>query len=160
MSTFNSLDLFLLAIFSLVLWLLLNFLISRLTGWGRIAAHYKSTEGIIRKVWRYQTISTRWGLGYKRSTNVGADSRGLYIFFGALFRFGHPPIFVPWGDITITEKEINKRNMLELRFRKTEDLPVRILSELGAHLAKAAGSNWPGREAHPGVSSRISHFRT
>jgi hypothetical protein len=83
-------------------------------------------------------------MGYKGCTNVGADSRGLYISFGILFRFGHPPLFVPWGDITITEKQVSKSRMLELRFRKTEDLPVRIFVELGARLVEAAGSNWPG----------------
>ena len=78
------------------------------------------------------------------------DSRLSYIsfimamFFGFLFRFGHPAIFVPWGDITITEKQVSRSKMLELRFRKTEDLPVRIFAELGARLAVAAGSNWPG----------------
>jgi len=133
------------AVFYLVLWLLLNLLVSRLTGWGRIAAHYRNTGGITCKVWRFQTITTRWGMGYKKSTNVGADSRGLYLFLGVLFRFGHPPIFVPWSDVTVVEKQINRSKMLELRFRKTGDLPVSILPELGARLAKAAGSNWPGR---------------
>jgi hypothetical protein len=132
------------AIFFLVFWLLLNFIVSRLTGWSRIAAHYRNAGGFTGKVWRFQTITTRWGMGYKGGTNVGADSRGLYISFGFLFRFEHPPLFVPWGDITITEKQISRSRMLELRFRKSEDLPVRIFAELGAHLAEAAGSNWPG----------------
>jgi len=131
-------------VLSLVLWLLMNYLVSRLTGWGRIAVHYRSDGRIPGRIWRFQTITTRWGMGYKGSTNVGADSRGLYIFFGFFFRFGHPPIFVPWNDITITEKQVIKSKMLELRFRNTRDLPVRIDARLGASLAEAAGPNWPG----------------
>jgi len=146
MFTLNHINPLYYAIFFLVLWLLFNFVVSRLTGWARMAAHYQNVGGITCKVWRFQTITTRWGMGYKGCTNVGADSRGLYISFGFLFRFGHPPIFVPWGDIAITEKQISKSRMLELRFRKTEDLPVRIFAKLGDHLAEAAGSNWPSTE--------------
>ncbi len=143
MFTLNHINPFYYAIFFLVFWLLLNFIVSRLTGWARITAHYRNAGDFTGKVWRFQTIITRWGMGYKGSTNVGADSRGLYISFGFLFRFGHPPVFVPWGDITLTEKQISKSRMLELRFRKTEDLPVRIYADLGDRLAEAAGSNWP-----------------
>jgi len=143
MFTLNHINPFYWAIFFLVFWLLLNFIVSRLTGWAQMAAHYRNAGDLPEKVWRFQTITTRWGMGYKGCTNVGADSRGVYISFGFLFRFGHPPIFVPWGDIAITEKQISKSRMLELRFRKTEDLPVRIFVEFGARLAQAAGSNWP-----------------
>ena len=85
-------------------------------------------------------------MGYKGSANVGADSRGLYLSLFFIFRFGHPPFFVPWRDITITEKQLFKSKVLELRFRKTEDLPVRIFAKLGDRLAEAAGSNWPSIE--------------
>jgi len=144
MFTLNHIDPFYWVIFFLIFWLLLNFLVSRLTGWARMAVHYRNPGGWPEKVWRYQTIHTRWGMGYKGCTNIGVDSRGLHFSFGFLFRFGHPPIFVPWGDITITENRISRSKMLELRFRKTEDLPVRIFADLGARLAEAAGSNWPG----------------
>ena len=143
MFTLTHINPFYWAIFFLGLWLLLNIIVSRLTGWAQMAAHYRNAGGLPEKVWRFQTITTRWGMGYKGCTNVGADSRGVYIFFGFLFRFGHPAIFVPWGDITITENQVSRSIMLELRFRKTEDLPVRIFAELGAGLAVAAGSNWP-----------------
>lgn len=132
------------ALFFLAFWLLLNFIVSRLTGWARIAAHYQNAGSFPVQVWRFQTVTTRWGMGYKGCTTVGADPRGVYFSFSFLFRFGHPPIFVPWSDITISEKQITRSKMLELRFRKTENLPVRIFPDLGDRLAAAAGSNWPG----------------
>jgi hypothetical protein len=134
------------AIFFLVLWILWNVIVSRLTGWARMAAHYPAVGGFSGKVWRFQTITTRWGMGYKGSTYVGADSRGLYLSLFFLIRFGHPPLFVPWRDITITGKQVFKQKMLELRFSKTEDLPVRISAKLGGLLAEAVGSSWPGLE--------------
>ena len=146
MFTLNHINPFYYAIFFLVFWLLLNFIVSRLTGWARIASHYRNVGGFTGKVWRFQTITTRRGMAYKGNMNVGADSRGLYLSLFFLFRFGHPPVFVPWGDITVTEKQISKSRMLELRFRKTEDLPVRIFAKLGDRLAEAAGSNWPSIE--------------
>ena len=82
---------------------------------------------------------------------MGADARGLYLSVFFLFRFGHPPIFVPWRDITITEKKLFKIQLLELRFRKTENLSVRFTVKLGDRLAIAAGSNWPG--VKPGRSA-------
>ena len=141
-----SLDLSYLAIFLIALWIVVNFVISRLTGWARMAAHYPDMGGFTGKVWRFQTVTTRRGMGYKGNVNVGADSRGLYLSMFVLFRFGHPPLFVPWNDITITEKQVFKLKVLELRFRKTEDLPVRIPGKLGYRLAEAAGSNWPSIE--------------
>ncbi len=132
------------AIFFIVLWIMVHFLISRLTGWARMAGHYPDMGGFSGKKWRFQTITTRRGMGYRGSVNVGADARGLYLSVFFLFRFGHPPIFVPWRDITITEKKIFKIQLLELRFRKTENLSVRIVAKLGDRLAGAAGSNWPG----------------
>ncbi len=132
------------AIFFLVLWILINFLISRFTGWARMAGHYPDMGGFSGKKWRFQTVTTRMGMGYKGSANVGADARGLYLSIFFIFRFGHPPLFVPWRDITITEKKLYKMKVLEFRFRKTGDLPVRITAKLGDRLAEAAGSNWPG----------------
>jgi len=146
MFTLNHINPVYYAIFFLVFWLLLNFIVSRLTGWARIASHYRNVGGFTGKVWRFQTITTRRGMAYKGNMNVGADSRGLYLSLFFFFRFGHPPVFVPWGDITVTEKQISKSRMLELRFRKTEDLPVRIFAELGDRLAEAAGLNWPSIE--------------
>jgi hypothetical protein len=146
MVTLNPLNPRYFAIFFLVLWVLLNFFISRLTGWASMAAHYHNVGGFTGKVWRFQTITTRWGMGYKGSTNVGADSKGLYLSLFFLFRFGHPPLFVPWRDVTITEKQVFRSKVLELRFRKTEDLAVRIFAVLGDRLAEAAGSNWPSIE--------------
>ena len=145
MFSLNHMNPFFWTIFFLAFWLVLNFIVSQLTGWARIAAHYRNPGRFPEKVWRYQTITTRWGLGYKGGTTVGADAMGVYFSFGFLFRFGHPPVFVPWGDIKITEKQVTRSKVLELRFRKTEDLPVRILPDLGANLAEAAGTNWPGR---------------
>ena len=141
LNRFNALNW---AIFFLAFWLLLNFTVSRLTGWARIAVHYRNPGRFPEKVWRSQTITTRWGLGYKGSTTVGADPMGVYFSFSFLFRFGHPPVFIPWGDIKITEKKTTRSKVLELRFRKTEDLPLRIFPDLGSRLAEAAGSSWPG----------------
>ena len=143
MFTLNHINPLYYAIFFLLFWLLFNFIVSRLTGWAQMAAHYRNAGGLPEKVWRFQTIGTRWGMGYKGSANVGADSRGLHLSLFFIFRLGHPPLFVPWRDITITEKQVFKSKELELRFRKTEDLPVRIFTKLGDHLAEAAGSNWP-----------------
>ena len=146
MFTLNHINPLYYAIFFLVLWVLVNLIISRLTGWARMASHYPVMGAFTGKIWRFQTIGTRRGMGYKGSTNVGADSRGLHLSLFFIFRFGHPAIFVPWRDITITEKQVFKSKELELRFRKTEDLPVRIFAELGDRLAEAAGTSWPSIE--------------
>ncbi len=132
------------AIFFIVLWILIIFLIARLTGWARMAGQYPDVGGFSGRKWRFQTITTRKGMGYKGSANVGADGRGLYLSLFFLFRFGHPPLFVPWRDITIIENKVFKMRVLEFRFRKTGDLPVRIAAKLADRLAEAAGSNWPG----------------
>ncbi len=109
-----------------------------------MAVQYPHTGGFAGKVWRFQNLTTRLGMGYKGCATIGADSRGLYLAMFFMFRPGHSPMFVPWRDITIMEKKIFKFKVLELRFRKTEDLPVRIVKKLGDNLAGAAGANWPG----------------
>ena len=47
-----------------------------------------------------QSAAMRWLTHYNNVLTVGADSEGLFLVPFFLFRVGHPPLFVPWAEIT------------------------------------------------------------
>lgn len=46
----------------------------------------------------------RWLANYRNCLRLGANQDGLYLAVLFLFRFMHPPLFVPWSEIKITRK--------------------------------------------------------
>jgi hypothetical protein len=128
----------------LVIWVVVSLLISRLSGWGRLAVHYRSSEAFHGKIWRFQSLSMQTGMGYNNAVNVGANPRGLYLSPFLFLRPGHPPLFVRWGEVTVGQKRILGFRRVELRFQKARDVFIVISPRLAERLASAAGSEWPG----------------
>ncbi len=102
----------------------------------------------------------------KSSTNfpikIAADQKGLYlydIFFG---RFFHPPLFIPWGDLTVSRREIPKflekiipsktLSLVSIIF-KIKRTP-NITLEISAFMAKKIEEN------SQGVWSEVSRIET
>jgi hypothetical protein len=39
--------------------------------------------------------------------NIAHDQFGLYLSMMVLFRVGHPPLFIPWGEVgNVTKKKV------------------------------------------------------
>jgi len=125
-----------------------------LGGWRGLAKTYRHAGSFQGKVRRFQTISMKRWTAYGSCVHIGANQEGLFLSVFFPFRPGHPPLFIPWRDISTTEVRFLGGKRLELRFRKNRTVPVRINEESGRLLAEAAGENWPAVE--PGGSETES----
>jgi len=68
-------------------------------GWGRLAARYRTEAEAGGR--RLRFASGRVGFASYRSTlHVGIEPDGLHLSVPLLFRPGHPPLFIPWGEVT------------------------------------------------------------
>jgi hypothetical protein len=130
----------------LVIWIMVSILISRLSGWGRLAVHYRREGTFHGRIWRFQSISMRKGMGYNNAVNVGASPNGLYLSPVLIFKPGHMPLFVRWGEVAVRHKRILGFRRVELRFQRVRDVPIVISPRLAERLSSAAGSEWPGQD--------------
>jgi hypothetical protein len=76
------------------------FLIAYLSGWRKLARHYRTFSSPPYNTAHWK--SARIGLGnYNKILSVGTDERGLYLTVFWLFKVGHPPLLIPWSEITM-----------------------------------------------------------
>jgi hypothetical protein len=116
---------------------------SAIGGWRLLARTYPLSEPFPADRWRFQSARMRYGVAYNGGLNVGADRRGLYISILFLLRGGHPPLFIPWPDVSISSEHSSWFAGTTLRFKKEPGVPFRISETLAQRLRVAAGSSWP-----------------
>ncbi|HEY7676970.1 MAG TPA: hypothetical protein VIG69_07845 [Candidatus Methylomirabilis sp.] len=126
------------------IWIALSIALSRAGGWAALAAVYRASEAFEGERWRFQSAGMRWGTNYGSCLTVGADAKGLHLAVPLLFRIGHPPLFIPWTDISVTVMRRPVLTYLEFRFRRAPAIPLRVGERLGRRIAAAAGQAWPG----------------
>jgi hypothetical protein len=134
-------------VFVLGLLFVIGHLIARVGGWSILSTFYRSPGPFLGKSWRFQSAQTRWSMGYNNCLTIGANSQGLYLSILFLFRTGHPPLFIPWTDISIHSKTGRFSRSVEFRFVQAPAIPFRVSELLGRKIAEAAGTAWPGEKA-------------
>lgn len=123
---------------------MISFIISRISGWTSLAEIYRYTDPFNGSRWRFQSAGMRWMMSYNNCLTIGLNERGLYLSIFFIFRFGHPPIFIPWNDISITNKKGLFFKYIEFRFRRFPFLFLRINKRLAERISHSASSSWPG----------------
>ena len=97
--------------------------------------------------WRFQSAQLRWKIGYNNCLTVGASPEGLSLSVMFILRFGHPPLFVPWGDISVNVIKGFFYPVLEFRFQQVPTIPLRVSERLGQKIRASAGPSWPVRDS-------------
>ena len=126
-------------------WIGIGLLISRVGGWAALATVYGHSGEFRGDCLRFQSARMRWGTNYGNCLTVGANPLGLYLSVLLIFRIGHPPLFIPWMDISISEQKGRWFNSVVLRFRRAPSIPLQVSQQLGRWLANRAGTSWPAR---------------
>ncbi len=89
-----------------------------------------------------------WGLigmaNYKGVLTLTATPQGLRISVLFLFRIGHPPIFIPWGDITAVRETWYFSPVVLLTLAKVPSVPIRLSASTAQAIASHAGAAWAG----------------
>lgn len=123
-------------------------LVAHTGGWARIAAEYRSWDPFEGRRWRFQSGQFGWS-NYGNCLTVGAARQGLYFSVLFLFRPGHPPILVPWSDVTATPGKFLFSRYVDFRFRRVPEARVRLAQRLADRIAAEAGSSWIPSAAGP-----------
>ncbi len=92
-------------IYFLLVWFAVLWLVAQIGGWQELSKQYPlgelDTDEITWKGWQYGRFNN--AMWYKGCLWVGISSAGLFLKTGPdlLFRFAHPPLFIPWNRITV-----------------------------------------------------------
>jgi len=128
----------------LLVWVGALHLLARVGGWASLARVYRLEDSFAGDRWRFQSGQMRWATNYGSILTVGANRRGLYLAVFLPFRFGHPPLFIPFADISAGTMRGRAFAHYELGFRRVPGIPFRVSERLGRRIATAAGPSWPG----------------
>jgi hypothetical protein len=94
------------------LWLFVRFVISYASGWHSLHSSFPASDESLSN--RSLTSGTfRYVVGYNNVLWVSSNRQGLHLAMLFLFRFGHPPVFIPWSEIEVRPE----RRFLGFRFR-------------------------------------------
>jgi hypothetical protein len=140
----SNLNPFFLSIGMLVgIWLVVSMVISQIGGWALLAQQYRCLEPFPETRWSFQRAQFRWGTAYNNCLTFGADPHGLYLAVFPLFRLGHPPLFIPWREISVSRRKTLWIKQVRLQLGLERQIPVTIRENLAQKLQNAAGSSWP-----------------
>lgn len=131
-------------LFFIGMWIMISIVISRVSGWASLADIYHHADHFNGYRWRFQSAGMRWMMSYNNCLTIGSNERGLYLSIFLIFRFGHPPLFIPWNDISITNKKGLLFKYIEFRFLRFPSLFLRINKRMAERISHSASSSWPG----------------
>lgn len=125
------------------LWLLVSAVISYIGGWTTLAKEYRNTAKVFGECWTRQSGQMRWLASYGSCLTLGADEAGFYLATMPLFRYRHPPLFIPWDRIAIARRRFLFFEFIEFRLGGELRIPLWIRAKLGEKLLAAAGEHSP-----------------
>jgi hypothetical protein len=131
-------------IFFVTLWLFVTYWVALLGGWRLLAKRFRAEGPFSGQKWHMQSAAMRWLSHYNNALTVGANADGLFLVPFVLFRAWHPPLYIPWDEITVQNKTRFFFKVTELRLGSAEQIPFTIREGLTAKLQLAAGECWPG----------------
>jgi hypothetical protein len=119
------------------LWMFVNLLLSLVSGWTVLAARYRTEQPFAGQVWTFQSGQMRL-VSIRNCLTIGASREGLYLAMMALFRFRHPPLFIPWSQIQITPKKNFFRKGMEFHLGGEQGVSLWIGANLAERLRQAS----------------------
>jgi hypothetical protein len=131
-------------VFFVALWTFVCFIIGLASGWRLLSKRFSCPKGSFHgETWSFRRARMRFFANYGNCLNFGADQSGLYMSIFPIFRVGHPPLLIPWSEITVVPGETGLVfKQRTLRLGRQEAVSIRISASLMEHLRQAAGANW------------------
>ena len=121
-------------------WIAVSILIAQLSGWARLASHYRDDAPLDGIRFHFQSAGMRFGTNYSGCLTVGVNRKGLYLMVWLLLRFGHPPLVIPWRDITMSERKRFFMKQVVFRLTRCPSIPFFISKRLADKIAAEKGS--------------------
>ena len=125
------------------LWLLVSVVISYVGGWATLAKRFCLRSPFLGEKWSGQSGQMRWIAGYRNCLTLGCNDQGLYLAIMPLFRFRHPPLLIPWGEIKISRTRILFFRYVRFELGRELDISLYLRTRLADRLQRAAANHWP-----------------
>ena len=127
-------------LFLALVWTGASWLISLLSGWRRLSKTYPARLPFTGKHWWFQSAEMRWTSHYGGCLIVGGNHEGLHLSVLLPFRIAHPPLFIPWSDISTREQKSRfSFTRVELAFQKVPGVSLKINATLARKIQESAG---------------------
>jgi len=128
-------------------WCLITGLVSFLGGWHTLSERFVATTPFPGITEGLQSGQMRWGVNYRGCLRLGANQEGLSLSVLFLFRFMHPPLFIPWHEIRVSRrKRLLFGDYVTLSIEREQEIPLRIAGATAQMLSDSAGTAWPVEE--------------
>ena len=116
--------------FFIVMWVMVLYVLAYIGGWSRLAQYYQAPSKFGGKTWGFK--SGRMGItNYSGCLTIGANDYGLYLAVFPLFRVGHPPLFIPWYDITTSKSRRFFISYLDFTFARSPSITFSVPEKFG-----------------------------
>jgi hypothetical protein len=124
-------------------WLLAAAFVSRLSGWHDLAGRFALQGEFPSEQFRFKSARMKHGMNYNNCLTIGASAVGFSIATPWLFRSSHPPLFIPWTEISCVHTKILWWPMVQLQLGRENPVPFTVRESLAEQISKAAGASWP-----------------
>ena len=113
-----------------------------LGGWSSLAAIYPGRTQTEGETWTFRSMRFGFWAAYNNCVTIGGDSQGLHLSMPWFARAGHEPIFIPWSDIQIAEKQtiLGLFPVVSLAFKKCPAVRLRLQASLLGQVQAGARS--------------------
>ncbi len=130
------------------LWVFAGFMVAQMGGWADLARVYRDDGTFRGRKWRFKSGSLGRLGGYGNCLTIGGNQDGLYLAVLLPFRVGHPPLFIPWPEITVSRKTRKflfvTHSWTEFTFSRVPDVPLRITEGLARRILNGLGRSDDG----------------
>jgi hypothetical protein len=119
-------------------WFAIAYLLSFVSGWRALAAHYATDRPPAGVQFGFSSASLR-GVSFRGSLNLAVAGEGLFLWPFLLFRPAFTRLFVPWSDLTATAGKRWFLSYVVLTFAKVPGVRLTIRQALAERLVAASG---------------------
>jgi hypothetical protein len=127
-------------------WFLVAAAVSSVGGWYALSNRYRTRIAFDGAKWKMQSGQMRRFMNYNNVLTLGANGEGLYLACMFLFRFMHPPLFVPWREIKVRRSKGLFFEYVTFIMDAELAIPLKVRAGLAGLMRNEAGAGWPVEE--------------
>ena len=119
--------------FFILFWSAIVFFISFASGWSQLKQIYRTDMPFTGELSRFLSGRLRRAT-YSGVLVIGRNGEGLYLRPLMPYRPGHPPLFIPWDEIEMSEGKVLFSTYTEMIFSQAPHITFRLFNRSSAWL--------------------------
>jgi hypothetical protein len=123
-------------IFFLVVWLGISVLLSAFGGWLLLARNYRHRGTFTGSRHLFVSGQMRRFVSYSSCLIVGSGPEGMYLSILFPFRVGHPPVLIPWQDVSVSPSRFTILPSFTFSFAMCPSVSLRLYRGTTRRLAE------------------------